>query len=381
MSEWAVDESAERLGDIHGAFGALPPQASGRDLWAALGEAGLIAWMYPGGAVDAGVVPERLARVLAVAGGRFSFGSTMSLCVQAASTLPLLAGGAGPGRDALRRALAGRAVVALAATDVTAGSDLASLRTAARIEAQQVTLTGAKRWINNAVAADFLLVLARHRPGPHFTNFTWFLVPSDAPGVTVRPSDTALFDGSDTGDIDLDAVRLGREHIIGRVGMGFPAFIRHIGPERLAGALWSVELCRAALDDTLRWVTGRPHGTGTLWDLDHVRQRFAEALLRVHELRALCDRLRDRVVEGHDNTAAAMLKAAAGTAVNQVMDVCGQLQGAHGFTRGGVQQLRAQAAIFGISGGATEVVRSIVADSAQAELDRLRITPAPDAPR
>lgn len=360
-------------GDLRRLFGDLPATASGRDLWAALGEAGLIEWMYPDGAVAAGVVSERLAHVLAAAGERFSFGSTMSLCVQAATALPLLATGSGPCEEALRRALAGQAVVALAATDVTAGSDLASLRTEARLGEREAELGGAKRWINNAVAAEFLLVLARHRPGPHFTNFTWFLVPANAPGVTVRPSDTALFDGSDTGDIDLDGVRLGNEHIIGRLGMGFAAFIRHIGPERLAGALWSVELCRGTLDSTLRWLKNRPYGDGTLWDLDSVRQRFAKSLIAVHQLQGLCDRLRDRVVEGHDNTAAAMLKATAGTIVNQVMETCGQLQGSHGFSTGGVQQLRAQAAIFGISGGATEIVRSIVAESAQEELDRLRL--------
>ncbi|AJP05505.1 hypothetical protein TU94_04290 [Streptomyces cyaneogriseus subsp. noncyanogenus] len=358
----------------------MPPRATGRDLWAALGAAGLIARMYPDGRVERGVVPERLALVLAVAGERFGFGSTMSLCVQAATTLPLLATGTGTGpcADALREALAGRAVTALAATDTTAGSDLASLRTEARIEDDHVVLDGAKRWINNATSADHLLVLARHRPGPHFTHFTWFLVPAGTPGVTVRPADTALFDGSGTGHVDLAGVRLARSQVVGRVGRGFPAFIRHIGPERLAGALWSVDLCRTALDTTLRWLTGRPHGTGTLWDLDSVRQLFAESLVQVQQLRALCDRLRDRVVHGHDAAAAASLKAAAGTTVNRVLETCGQLQGAHGFSRGGIQELRAQAAVFAISGGATEVVRSIVADSAQAELDRLRLTTAPD---
>lgn len=358
--------------ELRALFAALPAQASGRDVWAALGAAGLTPWLYPDGRAGAGVVPERLGRVLAVAGERFSFGSTMSLCVQAATTLPLLASGTGPSAAALRQALAGQAVVALAATDVGAGSDLASLHTEAAIGEREVRLSGAKRWINNAVAADHLLVLARHRPGPHFTHFTWFLVPSDAPGVRVRPSDTTLFNGSDTGDIDLHDVRLGTEHIVGRTGMGFPEFIRHIAPERLAGALWAVELCRSALHDTLHWLRTRPYGAGTLWDLDSVRQRFAGSLIEVHQLAALCERLRDRVVHGRDHTAAAMLKSAAGTTVNQVMDVCGQLQGAHGFSATGVQHLRAQAAIFAISGGATEIVQSIVADSAQAELDRLR---------
>ncbi|NEB39628.1 acyl-CoA dehydrogenase [Streptomyces sp. SID14515] len=365
--------SAGTSGELRDLFRSLPPEATGRQLWEALGSAGRIAWMFPDGDASAGVVPERLAQVLAAAGERFSFGSTMSLCVQAATTLPLLASDPGSGATALAQALSGKAVIALAATDTGAGSDLASLSTRADIGEHGIRITGAKRWINNAVDADHLLVLARHRPGPHFTNFTWYLVPADAPGVTVRPSDTELFDGSGTGDIDLHDVRLGPDSLIGRTGMGFPAFIRHIGPERLAGAMWAVELCRSTLDSTLAWLRARPHGDGTLWDLDSVRQRFAAGLTQVTQLSALCAGLRDRVVDGHDNTAAALLKAAAGTTVNQVMDLCGQLQGSHGFSTLGVQRLRSQAAIFAISGGATEVVQSIVADSAQDELDRLRL--------
>ncbi|WP_405782627.1 acyl-CoA dehydrogenase family protein [Streptomyces sp. NBC_00859] len=347
------------------ALDALPATASGARIWAALGEGGLTARAYRGGAVGAGADIDGLGGLLTAVDARFSVAATLSVSVQLATALPVLAAGAAPAaRSALERALAGRATIALAATDVTAGTDLTALRTQVRIEDDALEVTGGKNWITNATTAGHHLVLARHRPGRHFTHFTWVLVPADAPGVEVTAADSALFADSGVGHITFDGVRVGRDHVLGRVGFGLPLFARHIGTERLAGAQWAVALCRRTLRDTHRHLTARAHGDGTLWDLDSVRQRFALCLLRLRELQALVAESGDSVVAAHDATAAATLKAAAGATVSEVLGGCGQLWGAAGFTTGGIQEVRAQAALFGIGGGANEVVLDVLADAA-----------------
>ncbi|MER6310427.1 acyl-CoA dehydrogenase family protein [Streptomyces sp. NPDC001657] len=344
---------------------ALPRTASGAQVWAALGGAGLTAGAYRDRQPGTGIDPAGLADLLTAVDARFSVAATLSVSVQLATALPLLAtGGAPAARQALAGALTGRATLALAATDVTAGTDLTALRTELRIEDDALDVTGEKNWIANTTTATHFLVLARHRPGRHFTHFTWVLVPADAPGVTVRPADSTLFADSGAGHVTFDGVRLGRDHVLGRIGLGLPLFARHIGTERLAGAQWGVALCRRVLADTHRHLTGRPHGDGTLWDLDPVRQRFAACLLRLRELHALSSELADQVALRHDATAAATLKAAAGATVHHVLGDCAQLWGAAGFTTGGIQELRAQAALFGIGGGADEVVLGTLADAA-----------------
>ncbi|MEU8569430.1 acyl-CoA dehydrogenase family protein, partial [Streptomyces pathocidini] len=195
------------------ALDALPRTATGRELWTALGSAGLTAWCYrDSGTVASGVHPDRLARVLAAADARFAVPTTLSASVQLATALPVLATDPRPlARRELARAVAGESAVALAATDVTAGTDLTALRTEARISDDGVEVHGAKAWIANTTTADHFLVLARHRTGRHFTHFTWVLVPADAPGVTARPADSALFASSGVGDVEFDGVRLGLE--------------------------------------------------------------------------------------------------------------------------------------------------------------------------
>lgn len=349
----------------------LSAHADGRQVWAALGAAGRLTGVYRDGDPAAGVEPAALGRLMADVDARVGIGSTLSVCVQIATAVPLLALGGQPAGRALGQALAGTSVIALAATDEGSGTDLAGLGTAVAIDDESITVTGTKRWITNATQADHFLVLARHREGRHFTNFTWVLVPAKAAGVSVEAADTALFDGSGTGHVRLDHVRLSREHLVGRVGRGMTSFASHIAVERLTGTLWAVALCTRMLAQTKQRLEERRFGDGTLWQLESVQQRFAACLVRTHQLRALVDRLADRVARSYDTTAAALLKAGAALTVDGVLAECAQLQGAEGFAGTGAQWTRAQAALWGIGGGTTEVVLSTVAgasDSLLAEL-------------
>ncbi|MFC8845937.1 MULTISPECIES: acyl-CoA dehydrogenase family protein [unclassified Micromonospora] len=349
----------------------LSPGCGGREMWAALGGQGRIRQVYRGGDPAAGVVPERLGELLADVDARVGIGTTLAVCVQVATAVPLLTLGGEPAARALDAALAGRSVTALAATDEGSGSDLTNLGTEVRIGGDGLELNGTKRWITNATQADQLLVLARHRPGRHFTNFTWVLVPASTPGVSVEAADTELFDGSGTGHLRFDRVRLPREHLVGRPGRGLAAFAAHIAVERLAGALWGVALCRRVLADTQRRLAARQGADGPLWQLGVVRQRYATCVTLVRQLHALTRELAPRVAQRHDTTAAALLKSAVGLTLDRVLGECAQLQGAGGFARDGAQQLRAQAALFGIGGGTTEVVLAAVADSTEAILAEL----------
>lgn len=343
----------------------------GREIWTALGAAGALRQAYWGGDPALGVDPAGIGHLLSEVDCQVGVGATLSLCVQLATAVPLLATGSGPVDAALADALAGNSVTALAATDTTAGSDLTALGTEVTIGDCGLVLRGGKRWITNATQADQILVLARHRPGRHFTNFTWVLVPADAAGVASCHADTELFAGAGVGHLTFEDVRLPREHLVGRPGRGLACFARQIAVERLAGALWAVALCRRTLAATKTGLEDPARSEEPLWRHDSVRQRLAACVVAVRQLHALCQELADRVASRHDAAAAALLKASAGMTVERVLAECAQLQGADGFAAGGAQWLRAQAAVFGIGGGTTEVVLSGVADSVDTLLSEI----------
>lgn len=355
----------------------LPAGTDARSVVAALADEGVVARLYPQGAAG-GLDPVLLRRLLGEASARGPQGLVLALLVQWATAVPLLADTArtAHAERVLRGALDGRTLLALAATDEGSGSDLAALGTRVRLpEAGSsdgtLTVDGTKRWVTSATTADHALVLARHRPGRHFTGFSWVLVPLDAPGVTVRPSDTPLFQGSGVGHVVFEDVRLDREHLLGRPGHGLAMFARHIAVERLASAAWGVELCRRVVSDTARHLATREVDGTPLGRHSVVRQRLAECTARTAALHALWTTSREAVTERHDGASAAVLKATSGATVEHVLTVCAHLRGSDGFAADGVQQLRSEAGLFGIGGGATEVVLDTVADRLPAVLDGL----------
>ncbi|GAA4548402.1 acyl-CoA dehydrogenase family protein [Pseudonocardia xishanensis] len=74
-------------------------------------------------------------------------------------------------------------------SEPAAGSDLAGVQTRAeRTEDGEWSLSGAKVWSSAAHLADWAMCLARTDADvPKHKGLTWFAVPTDAPGLTVRP--------------------------------------------------------------------------------------------------------------------------------------------------------------------------------------------------
>ncbi|MEV5716986.1 acyl-CoA dehydrogenase [Amycolatopsis mediterranei] len=332
----------------------------GRELWRALGRSGRVEKVYAG----TDVCRERLADLVRELDGGHPTGPVLAVCPQLAVALPILGAVSSPvAATAWRSAVAGDGMISVAATDDgAAGSDLMGLRTSARVTESGVTVSGRKRWIASAQFADWHLVLARHSDRDHFTSFTWLLVPAGAPGVRVVPAGTDFFSGGGVGHLQLDDVRLPRDHVIGRIGYGMALFARHLSTERYLSATWAAALCRRAVGATRHRAAARRVRDEPLWRHDGVRERLARCLVEIRKLDALCA----GVAGGPDGPPAPVdgmvLKIAGADTVATVLDVCAQLWGADGFGDAGMQRLRAEAAMFGIAGGATEALLAAVAD-------------------
>jgi alkylation response protein AidB-like acyl-CoA dehydrogenase len=84
--------------------------------------------------------------------------------------------------------LAGEQLVCQFFSEPSSGSDLAGARTRAERDGDQWVLNGRKIWSTFAHLADSAMCLARTDWGaPKHQGLTWFLVPCDAPGLTIRP--------------------------------------------------------------------------------------------------------------------------------------------------------------------------------------------------
>lgn len=113
-----------------------------------------------------------------------------------------------------------------------AGSDLASLRSRAERAPGGWRLTGQKTWCSRGAFADWLFGLFRSDPAAErHRGLTYFLVPMDAPGLTVRP--IAQLDG-ETGfaEVFLDSVFVPDDQVLGGVDRGWEVAMATAGSER-----------------------------------------------------------------------------------------------------------------------------------------------------
>ena len=93
-------------------------------------------------------------------------------------------------------------------SEPNAGSDLASLKTAAREDGDHYVVSGAKIWTSGADQADWMYALVRTDPAaPKHLGISLLLIDMKSPGVTVRP--IKLLDGGyEVNDVFLENVKV-----------------------------------------------------------------------------------------------------------------------------------------------------------------------------
>ncbi|UMG92353.1 acyl-CoA dehydrogenase family protein [Nocardioides sp. TF02-7] len=159
-----------------------------------------------------------------------------------------------------------------------AGSDLASLRSAARRDDERGgwVLTGQKIWCSRAALAHWGFGLFRSDPAAErHRGLTYFLFPLDAAGVTVRP--IAQLDGeAGFAEVFLDDVFVSDSDVLGAPGDGWRVAMSTAGNER-GLSLRSPGRFTAAADRLVRLYAERPD--------DARREAVADAWIKAEAYR------------------------------------------------------------------------------------------------
>jgi alkylation response protein AidB-like acyl-CoA dehydrogenase len=118
-------------------------------------------------------------------------------------------------------------------SEPAAGSDLAAIQTRAKRTDNGWVLNGQKVWTTNAQFAQYGLLLARTDPDvPKHKGMTMFIVPMDAPGITVRPlrqiSGDAHFN-----EVFFDDVALEEDATVGPIDGGWGVALTTLMFERI----------------------------------------------------------------------------------------------------------------------------------------------------
>jgi alkylation response protein AidB-like acyl-CoA dehydrogenase len=176
-------------------------------------------------------------------------------------------------------------------SETEAGSDLAAVRTRAVERDGHWVLDGHKVWTSGAPVADLGVAVTRTDPdAAKHAGLTVFLVPMDAPGVTVRPI-RQMTGGSSFNEVYLDGVELSDDLRLGPVGQGWRVALTVLAAERLdSGSLGLANADRAV---ELAHHLDRP-----LTELE--RDRVADLVTRSYVQRLTGMRVAAAVVAGRD---------------------------------------------------------------------------------
>lgn len=113
-----------------------------------------------------------------------------------------------------------------------AGSDLAGISTSAKRDGSNWIVNGSKVWTSGAQFAQWGELIARTDPNvPKHAGLSAFLLPLDAPGVTVRPI-KQMTGGASFCEVFFDDVLIPDELRLGPVGDGWKVALATLGFER-----------------------------------------------------------------------------------------------------------------------------------------------------
>lgn len=182
--------------------------------------------------------------------------------------------------------LAGAEYWAQGYSEPGAGSDLAGVRTRARIDPAtgEWVVDGQKVWTSWAHESDWCFVLARCEErapdSPRHRGMVLLLVPLRQPGVEVRPI-RQITGGSEFNEVFFDGARTEGALHLGAPGQGWQVAMYLLGCERGASTLGQQAHFRTELDEVV--AVARRNGAAH----DPVlRQRLAQAELGLHTLRS-----------------------------------------------------------------------------------------------
>lgn len=177
-------------------------------------------------------------------------------------------------------------------TEPGSGTDVANMATTCRRDGDEYVINGAKAWISMLDVADWFITFATLDRSLGRAGVCAFVVPRDAPGLTLSPYKNKLgFRPISTGDLVLDEVRVPVENRIGEEGEGYNVAMAAVETGRLSVAARAVGLAQACLDASVSYAKERQVMGQSIGRFQLVQSMITDMVIGVESARAFVQRL------------------------------------------------------------------------------------------
>ncbi|MCC3653866.1 MULTISPECIES: acyl-CoA dehydrogenase family protein [Streptomyces] len=271
----------------------------------------------------------------------------------------------------LPKFVTGEMMFAIAMTEPGTGSDLAGMKTTAKLseDGSHYVLNGAKTFITGGVHADRVIVCARTsplNPEDRRAGISLFVVDTKSEGYAVgRKLEKLGLKTSDTAELSFTDVKVPAEDLLGEEGKGFSYLGQNLPQERLAIAMGAYAQAAAAVNFAKEYVRDRTVFGKPVAAFQNTKFVLADCKADVDAMEAVVDRALDAHDAGELTAAdAASAKLFCTEKAAEVIDKCLQLHGGYGYMMEyPIARLYADNRVNRIYGGTSEVMRTIVAKS------------------
>ncbi|KQN05075.1 acyl-CoA dehydrogenase family protein [Sphingomonas sp. Leaf25] len=295
--DFALGETADMIRETVRRFAAdrIAPLAARIDaedwfprdeLWTAMGELGLHGitveerWGGLGlGYLEHVIACEEVSRASASVG--LSYGAHSNLCINQIRRW---------GSDAQRekylpKLISGEHVGALAMSEVSAGSDVVSMKLRAAPTEGGYVLNGTKFWITNAAYADTLVVYAKTGEGSR--GITAFLIERGMAGFSIgQKIDKMGMRGSPTAELVFDDCFVSDDQVMGPLNGGIGVLMSGLDYERAVLAGIQLGIMQACLDVVIPYVRERRQFGTPIGSFQLVQAKIADMYVALNSARA-----------------------------------------------------------------------------------------------
>lgn len=312
-----------------------------------------------GGTFDIYRICEALARI--------DLGIATSVFATFLGSDPIRVGGTEEQKSKWMRRIADeKLLVAYAATEADAGSDLVALTTRAEhvMKHDKIAgyrITGNKQWISNGGVADLYTVLAMAPGGP-----SWFFVERGTEGFSCnKHEDKHGIRLSNTAGLALDDVYVPAENLIGGVeGQGLLQAQAVFGYTRLMVAAFGLGAGWEAVETAIRYSQQRIQAGGPLSQKQgYTHKLIVPHAVRLEAARSFIEETAGRLDEGNHGlqTEGAIAKYMATEAGNRAAEDSIQALGGYGYTRDfPVEKIKRDVKITCIYEGTNEIMEMTI---------------------
>ncbi|MBV1885857.1 MAG: acyl-CoA dehydrogenase family protein, partial [Parvibaculaceae bacterium] len=273
----------------------------------------------------------------------------------------------------LPKIAAGETLPTAVFTEPNTGSDLASLRTRAKLDGDVYKVTGNKTWITHAARADVMTMLTRTNDAPGYKGLSMLLAekprgddanPFPAEGMTGGEIEVLGYRGMKEFELGFDNFEVKAENLLGGVeGQGFKQLMVTFESARIQTAARAIGVAQNALETGLKYAQDRIQFGKPIYSFPRVFGKIVMMAVEIMVARQLTYfAAREKDQDRRCDVEAGMAKLLAARVAWSAADNALQVHGGNGFAlEYPISRILCDARILNIFEGAGEIQAQVIA--------------------